>query len=132
MEYVQSVHAPIVRRRTVVETEQGEVLSFCIQLEFNHAPEYGEPDQWEYIARFDHKPASLDGHDIRQEGLHLDIRDPRGEDKKYTNFPPVEVTHAPDYAENYLEKNYVGICERYTGWCDEVKSSWRAILPLRP
>lgn len=131
-EYIVDIHAPIVRRRTVLEVEEGEVRAFCTQLEFNHAPESREPDEWEYIARFDHKPESVNGHDIRQEGLHIDIRDPRGDDKEYTHFPPVEPNRAPKYAENYFDERYLEICERYLSWCDEVRESWRAILPVRP
>jgi len=128
--YEAVLHAPIVRRRTVIEASQGQISAFCIQLEFNHGPGFNEEDDWKYIARFDHKPANKTGHDIRNEGLHMDLRDPNGDDREYRNFPPVPLLEAPDYAEEHFDEKYIEICERYLEWHEDVKESWTAILPL--
>mgnify|MGYP000406887101 CR=1 FL=1 len=129
-EYVAVLHAPIVRRRTIVETESGALTAFCVQLEFNHAPDIEESDDWGYVARFDHKPSSTDGHDIREEGLHIDIRHPQEGDRTYTNFPPVPLERAPTYAEEHFDEMYLEICDRYLNWCKDVEESWVSILAL--
>lgn len=126
------LQAPIVRRRTILEKERGRLRAFCVQLEFNHCPTTGEADDWKYIARFDHNPASLEGHDITEEGLHMDLRHPVEGDRTSYGFPPVPLSRAPAYAEDHFDEKYLEICERYLSWCDEVKDSWRAILPLSP
>jgi hypothetical protein len=129
-EYVAVLHAPIVRRRTIIEVESGTISAFCVQLEFNHSPQSGQANDWQYIARFDHKPSSQHGHDIREEGLHIDVRHPQEGDRTYTGFPPVPLDQAPKYAENHFDEMYLDICERYLEWCTDVEESWMATLPL--
>lgn len=131
-EYVAVLHAPIVRRRTILEKEMGELSAFCVQLEFNHNPSAGTPDDWQYIARFDHNPSNPTGHDITEEGLHLDLHHPTEGDRKYRGFPWVPLFQAPVYAEDYFDDRYLEICNRYLEWWEEVDRSWRAILPLPP
>lgn len=129
-EYVAVLHGPIVRRRTIIEVEHGDIVAFCVQLEFNHSPAADRSDDWQYIARFDHKPESVEGHDIREEGLHMDLYHPTEDDRTYTDFPPVPLSLAPAYAADYFDERYLGICERYLEWSPTVEGSWMAILPL--
>lgn len=129
-EYRAVIH-PLVRRRTVVEqSEVGDICSFCVQLELDHEPSVSAPADWEYIARFDHNPSSPTGHDIREEGLHMDVRHPHGTDRVADGFPPMPVEYAPKYAEEFFDENYLSICKRYMEWRDEKKPGWRATLPL--
>lgn len=131
-EHVAQIHAPIVRRRTIIEKERGAVAAFCVQLEFNRYPGSGSDDRWQYIARFDHNPSTAIGHDITEEGLHMDLHHPVAEDRVAKGFPPVPICDAPHFAERFFDENYLKICERYIGWCDEENPAWRAILPLSP
>lgn len=84
-----------------------------MQLELNHQPEVGTEDDWQYLARFDHNPSSQTGHDIREEGLHMDVYHPHETDRVADGFPPVPVESAPKYAENFFDENYLQICGRY-------------------
>lgn len=129
-EYTAILHAPAVRRRTILGLIEGQVSSFCVQLELNHAPASGAPDDWRYIARFDHNPQNTDGHDITEEGLHMDIRHPSEEDRTYRNFPPVPLGRAPGYAEDHFDGHYLEICDRYFDWSSEADPAWTAILPI--
>lgn len=70
-------------------------------------------EQWEEVARFDHNPHSVNGHDIRKEGLHMDIRDPDGTERRATGFPDVPVNQAPRWCEEYFKQNHHRITARY-------------------
>jgi hypothetical protein len=129
-EYVAMLHGPIVRRRSIIEVEQGEISAFCVQLEFNHSPAVDQSHDWRYIARFDHKPENMEGHDIREEGLHMDLHHPKQHDRTYTGFPPVPLEDAPGFAADHFDERYLEICERYLEWCETIDESWMAILPL--
>lgn len=48
----------------------GTVRWFVVQLEYNPAPWLGE--EWIPVARFNHQPDSPGGHDVYEEGLHVD------------------------------------------------------------
>lgn len=41
------------------------------------------PADYTQIARFDHNPTNPSGHDIWAEGIHVDARSKRGQNKKY-------------------------------------------------
>jgi len=49
---------------------QRRVLRFLIQLHYQAAT---APVRWEAIARMDHNETSAQGHDVYQEGLHVDL-----------------------------------------------------------
>lgn len=83
---------------------------FLVQLEYNLNPDFIERDQWAAVARFDHNPYSFDGHDVRQEELHLDLLDPDGTKHDVRRgFPciphPLALNKVPDYCEDYLLRN---------------------------
>lgn len=115
-DYIEQIHWPIARRRTCVEVSDGEVTEFYVQLEMNLSPELTSPDDWVDIACFDHQPNRERGHDIRKEGLHLDIYHPNGPDRMITSFTAVAVDHAPRFCEKYFDKNYEKLCLRYADW----------------
>lgn len=48
----------------------GEITAFLVDLQYAPDP-VGE--NYTQIARFDHNPGGESGHDIREEGLHLDV-----------------------------------------------------------
>ncbi len=111
--YTKAVHLPYTRIRTVVETRSGDVRRFLVQLEYNVARQTAFAEQWEGVARFDHNPSAHDGHDIRTEGLHMDICEPNDDDKRATGFPPVAVNDAPKWCENYLERDHLRLTKRF-------------------
>lgn len=88
-----------------------------MQLEYNLRPEPDKRDVWKWtpVARFDHNASSNDGHDIRDEGLHMDLYRGGKKDTVYTDFPPVPLKQAPDFCERYLEKN----AEKYLHWFEK-------------
>lgn len=56
-----------VRRRLGYSHEQGEVTRFVVQLEYLYEKE------WMPVVRYDHDPMSDQGHDVTDEGLHIDV-----------------------------------------------------------
>jgi len=114
--YVSVIHAPIARRRTYLDTVDGRVTRFYVQLEYNCQTSPGVSDDWVAIALFDHQPENEQGHDISNEGLHMDIRHPVEADRKTTDFPSVSVNQAPGFCENYFDQNYRSICHRFEKW----------------
>lgn len=102
-EYPKIVDIPYTRLRFYLATSQGTPEKFTIQLEYNLRMASGYVDNWRPIARFDHNPYSKNGHDIRSEGLHMDLLDANNtkHDVKRA-FPQVPLQDAPEYCENYL------------------------------
>jgi len=52
------------------DREGTRIPRFLIQLHYQIG---GDPVQWTAIARMDHNDTTSDGHDVYQEGLHVDI-----------------------------------------------------------
>lgn len=111
--YTKPVHLPYTRIRTVIVTKQGDVRSFIVKLEYNVADEPAVAENWNGVARFDHNPDGEDGHDIREEGLHMDLCEPGEEDKRAWGFPEKTVSEAPAFCEEYFEENHLRLTKRY-------------------
>ncbi|PSP95639.1 hypothetical protein BRC91_01835 [Halobacteriales archaeon QS_4_62_28] len=94
-----------------INTEQGDVTNFIV------AYEYKLRGSWETVAQFDHGPESPYGHDIDEEGLHMDLYK---EGQKYrvvrSKFPYVPVNHAPRYCIEYIKRNHGALIERFEQW----------------
>lgn len=102
-DYVNDFDLPYVRLRFHLETYIGVVQKFTIQLEYNLALVDSGKDDWGPIARFDHNPNSKQGHDVTQEGLHLDLMNPDGTKYKVRRgFPSKPLNDYPDHCEQYL------------------------------
>ncbi len=69
------VQWPYARIRRELVTERGEPVRFVAQLEYDiQATPTGEnTSEWRTVARFDHHSEAEHGHDIAEEGLHLDL-----------------------------------------------------------
>lgn len=65
-----------------IEVVRGDVARFLVQLQFA-VTSYGSGAQ--EVARIDHDPASPMGHDVRSEGIHVDVVLPDGTET--TLFP---------------------------------------------
>lgn len=110
---------PTARLQERVYWNGSIVTEFCIQLEYNeNAYDDSADPKWLQVARFDHNVYEDQGHDIREEGLHLDVYHRHGKDYVETNFgtPPLGV--APricrDYLETYRDR-YLARFERQIG-----------------
>lgn len=103
--------------RTEIWTEQGSVDAFRVQLEYDmnsesYLPE-ADPD-WCAVARFEHTPNSQTGaHDIREEGLHLDLCANGSTHRKRRNFPPVPVNEAVEYCQDHLLQEHDRLVRLY-------------------
>jgi hypothetical protein len=49
-------------------------------------------DGWHEVVRFDHNPENLMGHDITEEGLHMDVYKFGEKARVKDDFPPVNLT----------------------------------------
>jgi len=72
-----------------IDKRQGTVTRFVVRL---HLRAPGVTDPYTVISRFDHNGLSgPDGHDIYDEGLHVDVTTPAGTEKaspQHTPLPP--------------------------------------------
>jgi len=108
-EYIRPLPGPI-QIRVGRDTEDGEVTRFVVQLEYNHT------EDCLTVVRYDHDPASEFGHDVSEEGLHIDIY--RNGEKYRSEFvtPPLKPSIALDHAEDHLSKNLERFVERFEQW----------------
>lgn len=112
-EYLKPLPGPI-RERVGRDTEHGEVSRFLVQLEYYH------DGGWQIVIRYDHDPEGPDemGHDVTEEGLHMDVyRDGEKIDSPFV-APPMSAGIALDFAEDHMMENLERRVERYEEWHD--------------
>lgn len=109
--YTTWIEYPHARLRFVLDTN-GTPSRFLIQLE------YLVDDEWQQVVHFDHNPAAPDGHDIVEEGLHMDIYRDGEQYMVQTDFPPVQLSVAPRYCTMYIEQNADRLLRRFEQWHD--------------
>ena len=98
------------RVRMGYSTERGDVSRFVVQLE------YCVDGAWGEVVRYDHDPASEFGHDVTEEGLHIDVyRDGEQYRTEYV-APPMPAGLALDRAEDHLSNNLEGFTSRFEQW----------------
>jgi hypothetical protein len=102
---------PDIRRRFGYSHDRGEVTRFVMQLE------YRLEGEWTAIVRYDHDAVTdHGGHDVTEEGLHIDIyRDGEKGEQEYL-APPMPAGVALDFAEGHLEENLERFIERFEQW----------------
>lgn len=85
-------------------------MRFVVQLE------YRRNDSWTPVVRYDHNPASEHGHDVTEEGLHIDVY--RDGEKYRTEYvaPPMPAGVAVDFAEDHLTENTQRFVRRFEEW----------------
>lgn len=99
-----------IRRRLGYTHDRGEVTRFVVQLEYRHG------DEWAPVVRYDHDPASVHGHDVTEEGLHVDVyRDGDLYRREYV-APPMPASIALDFAEDHLMENVQRYTRRFEVW----------------
>ena len=111
--FTNDIAYPYTRIRVYFKTHRGQIEAFLVKLEHNMSENTAILEQWEEVARFDHNPDGESGHDIRREGLHMDIRDPDGTERRSNDFPNVPVNQAPRWCEEYFKENYRRLTARY-------------------
>jgi hypothetical protein len=99
-----------VRRRLGYSHDQGEVTRFVVQLEYLYE------DEWTPVVRYDHDLPGEHGHDVSEEGLHIDVY---REGEKYRQeyvAPPMPAGVAFDFAEDHLAENVERFITRFEEW----------------
>lgn len=102
----------IINLRAGFTTERGAVTRFFVQLE------YWLDGEWLEVVRFDHDPASDGGHDITEDGLHVDVFRDGQKYRVETDFPPVELNRAPRYCTAYVREHADRLIRRFERWHD--------------
>ncbi|SDG41436.1 DUF7718 family protein [Halorientalis regularis] len=101
-----------LRERIGFDTDRGELTRFVVQLE------YRLEGEWTAVVRYDHDGTgdSEFGHDVTEEGLHVDIY--RDGEKHATEFitGPLPGGVALDHAEDHLAKNLQRYVKRFEEW----------------
>lgn len=110
---------PTARIRKRVFWNGSIVTEFCIQLEYNRSVHYKmEEAAYHEVARFDHNIAPNRGHDIREEGIHMDLFPRTDHEQKVWDFPPYPLRQAPQFCREFLEEHrayYLGRFEPIVG-----------------
>lgn len=97
---------PTARLQERVYWDAPIVTEFCVQLEYNTRATFSGADpSWLPVARFDHNVSPDHGHDIRDEGLHLDVYNGYGKEFVDTGFGTPPLTEAPRICRDYLEEH---------------------------
>jgi hypothetical protein len=107
--YTDVVEYPHAQIRFSLDTN-GVPRRFLIQLE------YRVEDDWTPVVRFDHNPAAPTGHDITEEGLHMDVFRDGEKVRVKRDFPPVSLSYAPRYCVLYIKNNAEPLLRRFEQW----------------
>ncbi|RQH03198.1 DUF7718 family protein [Natrarchaeobius oligotrophus] len=112
-EYDREYETPIshcARKRLGYNRTEDEITRFVVQLE------YELESGWTTVVRYDHDVKSEFGHDVSEEGVHIDIY--RDGEKYRTEYvaPPMPARHALDRAEDHLANNLVNFIRRFEEW----------------
>lgn len=93
------------------------MIRFVVQLEYNVGHRTTRPDpSLEVVARFDHDATSTGGHDVRREGLHMDVYRDGERVLRGRGFPKIPPGAAMRYAELYLSRNADRLVARFERW----------------
>ena len=112
VEYRDWVEYPHARLRVEIVKEAGVPKRFVVQLERR------VDDDWREVVRFDHDPENPMGHDITEEGLHMDVYKFGEKARVKDNFPPVSLTRAPRYCIAYIKQHADTLLGRFEKWHD--------------
>jgi len=116
IDYTTDIVYPYTQIRVEIALNSGDVESFVVQLEYNFETDPIQPDEWKIVARFDHHPLMEWGHDIRKEGLHMDIYRNEYKLKVARNFPTVTVNAAPAFCEAFFDTNHDRLIDQFERW----------------
>jgi hypothetical protein len=99
-----------VQLRRGIATRRGGVPRFFAQLEYRLG------DEWAEVVRFDHDEDAEGGHDVTEEGVHMDVyRDGEKVDTEYV-AGPMPADEALDLAEDHLTEELERLIRRFEQW----------------
>lgn len=98
------------QRRIGYSHERGTVTRFVVQLE------YVRDDGLREIVRFDHNPDTEHGHDVTEDGVHIDVYRDGRKIRTEEIFPPMAADEALTFAEEHLAEHAQRYIERYEQW----------------
>ncbi|MDX1746652.1 MAG: hypothetical protein R3324_11995 [Halobacteriales archaeon] len=109
---------PYARIRRIVEKERGRVSRFVIQLEYDVGRVDSEKStpSWRVVARFDHDSAGAGGHDVTEEGLHMDVYRGGLRYRRARGYPTLPPGEAMRFAERHLVENSRRLIARFERW----------------
>lgn len=113
--YVRATSRPDCLVGVGLSTDAGRVTAFLVDLQFAADPSYGSFRQ---IARFDHNESTQSGHDVRREGLHLDVERRTGQPIRFwPAMVPVPSSLGPVIraCSGYLIRNADFLVDVYEG-----------------
>lgn len=97
---------------TFLRLDRGIPRAFVVQLECRVR------DSWHEVVRFDHDMDAAGGHDVREEGLHMDVYRDGEKVRVERDFPDVELTDAPAYCVDHVTTKHDHYVSRYERWLD--------------
>jgi len=112
-EYDREFTTPLeyrVRRRIGYSHDRGDITRFAVQLE------YRLDGDWAEIVRFDHDPEGKHGHDVTEEGVHIDVYRDGEKLRSEEIFPPMTANDALTFAEEHLNQHAERYIRRFEQW----------------
>jgi hypothetical protein len=101
-----------VQIRSAFTTDQGEVVRFMTQ------PEYWLDGEWKPVVRYDHNQEAPGGHNVAEEGLHLEIYREGVKIDARDITGPIQPAEGFNYAEDDLRENAEEYIKRFERWHD--------------
>lgn len=99
-----------VRKRLGYDRRGSTISRFVVQLE------YAVEDEWMTVVRYDHDAAGTSGHDVSEDGIHIDhYRDGQKHRTEYV-APAMPAELALDRAEDHLANNLETFIRRFERW----------------
>lgn len=96
--------------RVGTTVEEGEVTKFVRQLEYRVGDDVLE------VVRYDHDTVAADGHDVTEEGLHMDVYRNGEKIRAEQIAPPESANRALTRAEEHLAENIEQFVRRFEQW----------------
>ena len=96
--------------RSGTTVEDGEVAKFVRQLEYRVGDDVLE------VVRYDHDPEAESGHDVTEEGLHIDVYRDGEKTRTKQIAPPEPASRALTRAEEHLAENIQQFAKRFETW----------------
>ena len=112
-EYDREFTTPLehrVHRRIGYSHNRGDITRFVVQLE------YRLDRDWVEVVRFDHDPEAMHGHDVTEEGVHMDVYRDGEKLRSEEIFPPMTANEALTFAEEHLNQHAEQYIRRFEQW----------------
>lgn len=101
---------PKAQLRRGIGTHRGGVPRFFVQLEYRLG------DGWAEVVRFDHDEDAEGGHDVTDEGVHMDVYRDGEKIRTEQVAGPMPAGEALDFAEDHLAEELERLIRRFEQW----------------